>query len=348
MSTIRFSLVIPLIILIIGIQYSINQQSKSTLFDNIIIKSYSFENTEEDNMVIARSFKETSDRIHQFVNDEDLQGTEPESILKLRQSTKEKIHRSMEIISQALDEFEYSNISISFNGGKDCLVMLHLYMAVLNDRKLVSETHDDGSLKKMSSVYIYYEDTFEEIEEFNKETSKTYNLDLQVYSYCKLKVGFEKYLDDHRNIQAIIVGNRKTDPYSENLQAFQPTDNDWPSFVRVHPILDWTYQEIWFFLINLNVHYCKLYDYGYTSIGGISSTIPNQYLKKTDFELKNKDINRENLNWMIQLYQKNSQISPEYRFYTDEELEAHEHYPAFYLQNDDYERFSRQTKQKAQ
>ncbi len=43
--------------------------------------------------------------------------------------------------------------------------------------------------------------------------------------------------EDRPEIKAVIMGTRATDPYSKNLQAFSPTDGDWPSFMRVNPIL---------------------------------------------------------------------------------------------------------------
>jgi len=49
--------------------------------------------------------------------------------------------------------------------------------------------------------------------------------------------------------------------------------------MRIHPILDWTYAEVWNFLLALRVPYCHLYDLGYTSIGLQDDTIPNPRLR---------------------------------------------------------------------
>ena len=57
------------------------------------------------------------------------------------------------------------------------------------------------------------------------------------------------------------------------------TDHNWPKFLRIHPILHWNYVDIWDFLIGCDVKYCEMYDQGYTSLGGINSTIPNPLLK---------------------------------------------------------------------
>jgi len=50
--------------------------------------------------------------------------------------------------------------------------------------------------------------------------------------------------------------------------------------MRIHPVLDWHYREIWMFIRVVGVGYCGLYDRGYTSLGGTRDTRPNPVLVK--------------------------------------------------------------------
>ncbi|CAD7930059.1 unnamed protein product [Amoebophrya sp. A25] len=87
------------------------------------------------------------------------------------------------------------------------------------------------------------------------------------------------------------IGTRKTDPNAGSRpERFEPS-SAWlgpnVTFMRVNPILDWSYHDVWYFLRAFDLPYCALYDQGYTSIGTVKNTRPNEALRispsDTDF-----------------------------------------------------------------
>lgn len=64
----------------------------------------------------------------------------------------------------------------------------------------------------------------------------------------------------------------------ENLHEVQATDNGWPKFIRINPILNWSYSLIWEYIDKYEIDYCKLYNQGYTSLGSRLKTLPNPKL----------------------------------------------------------------------
>jgi 3'-phosphoadenosine 5'-phosphosulfate sulfotransferase (PAPS reductase)/FAD synthetase len=69
---------------------------------------------------------------------------------------------------------------------------------------------------------------------------------LHIYG-SDFKAEIQKALDEH-GISAILMGNRRTDPWSDNLKYIDQSSPGWPVFTRVFPILDWTYKDVWAFL----------------------------------------------------------------------------------------------------
>ncbi|KAJ3345682.1 3'-phosphoadenosine 5'-phosphosulfate sulfotransferase, partial [Kappamyces sp. JEL0680] len=149
-------------------------------------------------------------------------------------------------------------ISLSFNGGKDCTVILFIYLAVV--AKYYRE-HPTVSKRPLRCLYITSVDPFVQVDEFVEYCEKTFELNIEKYQ-AGMKEGLEVFLSSNRSTQAIIIGTRSTDPHGHTMAAFQPTDGSWPKVMRIHPILDWTYEDIWRVLIACKIPYCCLYDQG--------------------------------------------------------------------------------------
>ncbi|KAL8954092.1 MAG: hypothetical protein Q9222_000071 [Ikaeria aurantiellina] len=203
---------------------------------------------------------------------------------------------SLKIIQEALDRYPLHTLSLSYNGGKDCLVLLILYLSLLS-------THPSLPAS-LPAIYIPPFHPFDSVTAFTVRSSKHYHLSLDIHKEEEkkniqggggggMKAAFASYLSKNRAIEAIFVGTRRTDPHGGKLSpsGFDVTDGGWPRFMRVHPVIEWRYAEVWAgpgmraeiaitqFLRHLEIPYCELYDQGYTSLGGTNDTHPNPALR---------------------------------------------------------------------
>ena len=122
-----------------------------------------------------------------------------------------------------------------------------------------------------------YTNSVARINYFLVEKYSRYGIRVQLYSAdFKREVG---RLIDEEGVKAIIMGNRRSDPWSQDLQPFTESSPGWPRFMRIFPILDWDYCAIWQFLRALDLPYCSLYDDGFTSLGEKHNSCPNPRLQ---------------------------------------------------------------------
>lgn len=182
------------------------------------------------------------------------------------------ILQSIRYIEESLDKYGPDALFLCFNGGKDCTVLLHLVLMVL-------KTKYPNYTKQMYCMYVQNLNPFDEINSFIKIISQRYSMEIVTFQGT-IKASLEKVLAENR-LEACFMGTRRTDPYSEHLETFMMTDKDWPQVCRVSPILDWSYHDVWDYLVRFKVPYCTLYDEGYTSLGSKHNTVKNPELLYT-------------------------------------------------------------------
>ena len=187
-----------------------------------------------------------------------------------------KIAQSISIVEEMLKRTTSSNqVCIAFNGGKDCCVVLYLFFA--------------GALRlgfdfPLKLVVISIANPFEEIDGFIFDEIKSFYGDSIEYIVLDdptktLKEQLFELKNSHSTLDYILMGTRRSDAsYYKSMRPFATTDSGWPSFIRVNPILDWTYSDVWYFIRLLKLPYCELYDRGYTSIDHANNTTPNRTL----------------------------------------------------------------------
>ncbi|KAL6950939.1 hypothetical protein ACO0QE_000221 [Hanseniaspora vineae] len=284
-----------------------------------------------------------------------------------------------------------NNISMSYNGGKDCQVLLIIYLAcvyeLFRDRYNLQQMYLDCF--QINGVYIKQYETFQILEKFVEKSAQYYDLNMYTTQVGQnMKDSLREYLDHlhlkdynqtseletargshldgiaktalgqvkSRDVQhevlndhhGVIIGIRRSDPYALNLKDIQRTDADWPCFTRLQPLLEWKLQNVWSFLLFANEPFCKLYELGYTSIGGIKTTLKNPKLYKKD----NKNL-WNHFHWEMEQAYVSETERPFLEVYNqdDEMVQSdmdhdlvcndNSYYPGWYLLSDEHERDGR-------
>jgi FAD synthetase len=205
-------------------------------------------------------------------------------------------HRAMDTIDGALRFWGTDELVLSFNGGKDATVLLHLVRAAMAgfldenasapDKKESCGEHNDSAQEPPSSkarlrcVYFVDGNAFGEMEDFLAEMESSCDLSLERF-HGSYKEGCRHMIDKYGS-RGFFLGTRKSDPHGQFVESFSPSSKGWPTFMRIHPILSWNFGDIWKFLREFKLPYCRLYDEGYTSLGSRFDTDKNPALLRPD------------------------------------------------------------------
>ncbi len=187
---------------------------------------------------------------------------------------------SLKVLHQALRLYGAASVICSFNGGKDAVAILHLLRAALA-HYYVENPH----VLRYRPRVIYFDnpDEFPEILEFVRQSVEDYELEMIAFERgVKFAEGLDVLVSNNcldvsssqTSPMAFVLGTRTTDPNAGDQGIFAPSSSYMPPFMRVNPILDWSYGHIWHFLRFFHLPYCSLYDQGYTSLGTVLDTLP--------------------------------------------------------------------------
>jgi len=219
------------------------------------------------------------------------------------------------LIKEALDSLEHAyrlygpeSVIGSFNGGKDAVVILKLMCAAHakfyhdqitapNDLEHSDKPMDFTQTNSLRPRVVYFNNKLEfpEILSFVQQIVQDDDLDMLAFDESfGFNDGLELLVKEHylspcplaSSIppypMAFVLGTRATDPNAEKQGTLSPSSTWMPRFMRINPVVNWSYGHIWHFLRLFKLPYCTLYDAGYTSLGTIIDTNPCPALKKVD------------------------------------------------------------------
>ena len=202
----------------------------------------------------------------------------------------ERVLSALCALTCAVRSYGIEHLAFSFNGGKDCTVIL--YLLHFMDPTLIQQL--------AAVVHFRPRDMFSELEDFLRACQKRHGFTLWECACrensgdgrCKpIAVCLSKTLRAFPKVRAVILGTRNSDFTDARLRhsscfALTDVERGWPRVMRVSPIIDWGYNDIWQFLRGFctkddaaeEERWCCLYNSGYTSLGSASDSRPNPAL----------------------------------------------------------------------
>jgi len=211
------------------------------------------------------------------------------------------IQDALRVLHHAYRLYGPESVICSYNGGKDACVIVHLLRAAhanfLRDRDQMTASNNESppstspsstppppKLIKPRMIYFEHADEFPEVEALLHDTCKRFDFNMVSFENgTGYADGLELLVETNCNAHpmAIVLGTRTGDPNAGSQGVWAPSSHFLPPFMRVNPVIGWTYGHVWHFLRLYGLPYCSLYDQGYTSLGTTKDTLPCPALAKS-------------------------------------------------------------------
>lgn len=120
----------------------------------------------------------------------------------------------LQVVSKALDDYDLQHIFLSFNGGKDCTVLLHLVHNLIQKRP-------NSQQSALRCIYLQPAEPFPEVESFVDDCARRYFPILIKPGLGTKQDALFGICSEFPDLKACLMGCRRTDPYCQELSDFE-------------------------------------------------------------------------------------------------------------------------------
>lgn len=126
----------------------------------------------------------------------------------------------VQVLQETFRTYRTEHLFVSFNGGKDCTVLLHLINSVL---RLESSEESETAAIDTNLLCLYFQprQPFDEVEQFVELCRQNYRILVQSSNGASTKAALQEVCNTHPELKACLMGCRRTDPYCEKLSTFE-------------------------------------------------------------------------------------------------------------------------------
>ena len=188
---------------------------------------------------------------------------------------------------------------------------LHLFPETYQFLRDVSAQRIDYGIRQ-TQLHVYRPEGFQSRDEFDERYGKDlYMLNPEKYGLLTKAEPTQRALHA-LHARAWITGRRRSQ--GSERSALEAFERDGQGRLKINPLVDWTYEQVWDYIRLNNLPYNPLFDQGYKSIGDVQSTskvTPDaaersgrfQGLNQTECGMHVKDIETD----MIQNFKENEE-----------------------------------------
>lgn len=188
----------------------------------------------------------------------------------------EKIKRSI----ARLKEFEPADgYYLAFSGGKDSVVLKHL--AVMSGVKF--DAHYSVTTIDPPELVQFIRNEHPDVKFERPKRPFLVEMVSRGFPMRQSRWCCEIYKEDGGNGRFVLLGVRNAESFKRSKRKMVETC-DTKAKRMLSPIIDWTEDEVWDFIREYKIPYCKLYDEGFKRIGCVFC--PNLYWKRRHAEAK--------------------------------------------------------------